>query len=90
MVDFRPFNLLDNPAPLGRFDIVLCRNVLIYFDPEMKTQVLSRICSVIADDGSLYLGGAETVIGVSDKFQPVPGQRGLYQVVGTMPARLSA
>ncbi|NKB56608.1 MAG: chemotaxis protein CheR [Alphaproteobacteria bacterium] len=90
MVSFRPFNLLDDPKSLGRFDIVLCRNVLIYFDQDMKRQVLNRISNIMAEDGSLYLGGAETVLGITEKFQPVPGQRGLYQMPSSAPARLSA
>ena len=90
MVEFRKFNLLDNPSPLGRFDIVLCRNVLIYFDQDTKRDVLERISGVMAADGSLYLGGAETVLGITEKFQPVPGQRGLYRTPSCIPARMSA
>jgi len=90
MVKFRKFNLLESPSPLGRFDIVLCRNVLIYFDQDTKRAVLERISSVMAEDGSLYLGGAETVLGITEKFQPVPGQRGLYRAPSCVPARLSA
>jgi chemotaxis protein methyltransferase CheR len=90
MVKFRPFNLLDSPAPLGTFDIVYCRNVLIYFDKETKGAVLSRISSVMPSDGVLYLGGAETVLGLTDKFQPVAGQRGLYQLTRSDSVRLSA
>lgn len=89
MVTYKPFNLLDDPASLGRFDIVMCRNVLIYFDQETKRQVLGRISNVMEPDGALYLGGAETVLGITEKFQPVSGHRGLYQVTAA-PARLSA
>lgn len=90
MVKFRPFNLLDNPAPLGTFDIVYCRNVLIYFDQETKGQVLDSISNIMPDDGVLYLGGAETVLGLTDKFQPVAGQRGLYQLTRSESMLLSA
>ena len=79
MVTFREFNLLEDPRPLGNFDIVFCRNVLIYFDHETKKKVLDGISRQIAPDGFLYLGGAETVISITDKFQPVKGQRGMYQ-----------
>lgn len=79
---FRTFNLLGNPASLGRFDVVFCRNVLIYFDPPTKSQVLERISRIMAPDGMLFLGGAETILGVSDRFKPVPGLRGMYQVNG--------
>ena len=78
MVQFRQFNLLDDPAPLGQFDIVFCRNVLIYFDQETKAKVLRAIARIMPADGMLCLGGAETVIGITDAFRPVDGQRGLY------------
>ncbi|MCK6451227.1 MAG: protein-glutamate O-methyltransferase [Alphaproteobacteria bacterium] len=78
MVKYREFNLLDDPATLGRFDVIFCRNVLIYFDPPTKAKVLDRISRVLMPDGVLYLGGAETVIGVTEKFQPLPGHRGVY------------
>ncbi|MEQ8196175.1 MAG: protein-glutamate O-methyltransferase CheR [Rhodospirillales bacterium] len=77
-VKYQYFNLLDNLAPLGQFDIVFCRNVLIYFDAETKRKVLEQISKLIPDDGVLFLGGAETVLGVTDKFKPLPGQRGVY------------
>lgn len=79
MVTFREFNLLQDPRSLGTFDIVFCRNVLIYFDQETKRKVLEGVSRQIAPDGYLYLGGAETVISITDKFQPVKGQRGMYQ-----------
>ena len=78
MVDFRHFNLLGKPTPLGRFDVVFCRNVLIYFDLETKTTVLNNIADLMPEDGFLYLGGSETVLGVTDRFQAIPGQRGVY------------
>ena len=80
MVSYRPFNLLDNPSALGHFDVVFCRNVLIYFDQETKSQVLGRIARIMPTDGFLYLGGAETVLGISDAFEVMPGQRGVYRL----------
>lgn len=80
MVQFKKWNLLDDYKPLGTFDVVFCRNVLIYFDQPTKTKVLSKIAGSMAEDGFLYLGGAETVLGISNKFKPVPGQRGIYAV----------
>lgn len=80
MVSYRPFNLLENPASLGSFDVVFCRNVLIYFDQATKGQVLSRVAQIMPADGYLYLGGAETVLGISDSFEVVPGQRGIYRL----------
>ena len=78
MVQYREGNLLHDFGPIGVFDIVFCRNVLIYFDTATKGKVLDAIASVMAPDGVLYLGGAETVMGISDRFKPVDGQRGIY------------
>ena len=77
MVQFREFNLLHDPMVLGRFDVVFCRNVLIYFDQPTKGRVLNSIAKQMPDDGFLFLGGAETVLGITDKFQMMPGQRGV-------------
>jgi chemotaxis protein methyltransferase CheR len=77
-VRFRPMNLLDDFRGLGRFDIIFCRNVLIYFDTPTKKQVLERMSSQVEGPGYLLLGAAETVLGVTDTFKPVQGQRGLY------------
>lgn len=79
MVQWRIFNLLNSFAGLGKFDIVYCRNVLIYFDQETKCDVLDRIAKQLEPDGYLVLGAAETVVGLTDTFQPVTGKRGLYQ-----------
>lgn len=81
MVQYKEYNLLEDLTPLGRFDIVFCRNVLIYFEQETKGRVLESISKLMPDDGLLFLGGAETVLGVSDRFKPVPGQRGIYSIV---------
>ena len=80
MVDFEEFNLLNDPASLGRFDVVFCRNVLIYLDQPTKARVLENICNLMPDDGVLYMGGAETVMGVTEKFQPVNEHRGMYEI----------
>jgi len=79
MVQYREFNLLHDTKLLGTFDVVFCRNVLIYFDQPTKGQVLARIAQVLQPDGLLYLGGAETVLGISDRFEPLPAERGLYR-----------
>jgi chemotaxis protein methyltransferase CheR len=78
MVDFRPANLLHNLTHFGTFDIVFCRNVLIYFDQPTKIDVFERIARIMAPDGFLSLGAAETVVGLTDTFKPVPDKRGLY------------
>lgn len=78
MVQFREWNLLKDLRGLGQFDIVFCRNVLIYFDQPTKSGVLENIAKLMPDDGFLYLGGAETVLGISERFKPMAGQRGIY------------
>jgi chemotaxis protein methyltransferase CheR len=87
MVDYRPLNLLGPFASLGKFDLVFCRNVLIYFDTATKADILDRIGRQMADDGQLVLGGAETVLGVTESFKVMPGQRGIYSVVPRNPRR---
>jgi chemotaxis protein methyltransferase CheR len=77
-ISFREWNLLNDPRSLGQFDIVFCRNVLIYFDPDTKTRVLDQIASVLAPDGVLFLGGAETVLGLSNRFISLTGEPGAY------------
>jgi chemotaxis protein methyltransferase CheR len=81
MVQYRPLNLLSDFAYLGPFDLIFCRNVLIYFDQETKVAVLNRLARVTAPHGYLVLGAAETVVGLSDAFKPVPERRGLYAPV---------
>jgi chemotaxis protein methyltransferase CheR len=75
---FEKFNLLDDLRPLGRFDIIFCRNVLIYFDVPTKGRVLEGIAKLLAPDGALYLGAAETAIGVTAALAPLPGERSVY------------
>jgi len=79
MVQFRPLNLLNDFSALGLFDLVFCRNVLIYFDQPTKISVLNRIARQMPDDGFLVLGAAETVVGLTDAFNPHPDKRGLYR-----------
>jgi len=87
MVQFRPFNLLQECSRLGIFDVVFCRNVLIYFDQQTKIGVLDRIARVIVPDGYLVLGAAETVVGLTGSFRPIPDKRALY---GPNPAHAPA
>lgn len=77
-ITYKPLNLLDNFSSLGKFDIIFCRNVLIYFDPQTKKNILDRLARTLEPDGFLALGAAETVVGISDQFKPIPQKRGLY------------
>jgi chemotaxis protein methyltransferase CheR len=93
MASFREWNLLGDLRALGTFDLVFCRNVLIYFDPPTKGRALEAMARQMAPDALLYLGGAETVLGVTDRFAPVPGDRGVYALAGAQaaaPAGLAA
>ena len=96
MAQFREFNLLSDLRGLGRFDIVFCRNVLIYFDHMTKTRVLEAIAALMPPDGLLYLGGAETVLGITSRFAPMPNERGVVYGVTTaaaasgVPVRMAA
>jgi chemotaxis protein methyltransferase CheR len=77
-VQFDVFNLLDSFEPLGQFDVIFCRNVLIYFDPPMKQDVLGRLSDALAPDGYLVLGSAETVLGSGRGLEPMVNARGIY------------
>lgn len=88
MIQWRKFNLLESFSSLGQFDIVFCRNVLIYFDQPTKADILSRISKTMTPDGFLVLGAAETVVGLSEAFKPVQDRRGLY--APNVPAAASA
>lgn len=79
MVTFRPHNLLAGVDGMGSFDLVLCRNVLIYFDVDRKREVLANLARVLASDGALVLGSAETILGLCDAVESAPGGRGLYR-----------
>jgi chemotaxis protein methyltransferase CheR len=78
MVRYRQLNLLADFSQLGVFDLIFCRNVLIYFDQDTKIDVLNRLARVTAQDGFLVLGAAETVVGLTDRFKMVHDKRGLY------------
>src|SRR5882724_3680818 len=76
MVQHRSLNLLHDFSQLGMFDVIFCRNVLIYFDQESKIGVFNRLAKSIEADGFLALGAAETVVGLTDTFKPYPECRG--------------
>jgi chemotaxis protein methyltransferase CheR len=74
MVSWRQHNLLDSPWALGRFDVVFCRNVLIYFDISTRKRILEHVGAQMAPGGVLYLGAAETTLGVTEAFSQVRGE----------------
>src|SRR5206468_7614132 len=87
MVQHRQLNLLQDFSHLGSFDVIFCRNVLIYFDQDTKINVFDRLARVLEPDGVLALGAAESVVGISDAFRPCPERRGLYRPNVTQAAR---
>jgi chemotaxis protein methyltransferase CheR len=80
MVQFRQLNLLQDFSHLGTFDVIFCRNVLIYFDQDTKAVIFERTAKVLEADGTLLLGAAESVVGITDAFRPISDRRGLYQL----------
>ncbi len=84
-IAFRRLNLIADPLPVGRFDVILCRNVLLYLPLDLRRRVLDRFATVIRPGGLLVLGAGETVIGQTEAFRPSPRYRGLYEAV---PARV--
>lgn len=86
MVRYEVRNLLDAPHPgQGRFDIVLCRNVLLYFDAVNRARAFDRLADALAPDGRLMLGVGETVIGQTDRLIPASGLQGLYRRAEQVP-----
>ena len=71
LVTFRHFNLLDNYAPLGKFDLIFCRNVLIYFSPEIKSKILNQFATSLHPGGYLLLGASESLSGLTDRFEMI-------------------
>ena len=80
MVQHRRLNLLQDFSHLGTFDVIFCRNVLIYFDQDAKASIFDRLSRMLEPDGVLALGAAESVVGISDAFKPYPDRRGLYRL----------
>jgi chemotaxis protein methyltransferase CheR len=79
MVAHRQLNLLHDFGQLGCFDVIFCRNVLIYFDQETKANIFGRLVRSMEPDGFLVLGAAETVVGLTEAFKPIGDRRGLYR-----------
>lgn len=87
LVQCREFNLLQDPRPLGEFDVIFCRNVLIYFEQPMKARVLENMIRILPADGVVYLGGAETLMGLTEALVQMPGEPGVYTPAAAAQAR---
>ena len=83
---FEQHSILDVPPAPGRFDLVLCRNVLLYFDIETRKRAFERLAKATADDGWLMLGSGETVVGQTTRFAPTPTGASLYQLSKSSPS----
>jgi chemotaxis protein methyltransferase CheR len=81
LVTFRPFNLLDNYSLLGKFDIIFCRNVLIYFAPEVKSKILNQFAASLNPGGYLMLGASESLTGLTDRFEMIRCNPGIVYKV---------
>lgn len=90
MVQHKQLNLLQDFSHLGTFDVIFCRNVLIYFDQNTKAAIFDRMSRMIEPDGALVLGAAESVVGITDAFRPYPDRRGMYCVNNMRPRASSA
>lgn len=80
MTMFKQYNLLDNLSALGRFDIIFCRNVLIYFSPAIKKQILQKLAACLQDDGILFVGASESISDLVEQFSMVRCNPGLYYI----------
>jgi chemotaxis protein methyltransferase CheR len=79
MIIFSQHNLVSNNSHLGQFDLILCRNMLMYLDETKRTSVLNSLSENLVSDGYLVLGASETVIGQTEKFVTSTEFRGLYE-----------
>lgn len=86
-IHYRSLNLVADRAPPGRFDLVFCRNVLLYLAPAMKSRVFASLAMALRPGGLLVLGAGETVIGQTPLFEPSRRFRGLYDKVGEAAAQ---
>lgn len=88
-MNFFKFNLLDEPRALGQFDVIFCRNVLIYFDRAMRTKIYDKLADRLAPDGFLLLGGAESTFGITSRFTGHPKERMLQIPLARRPDLLN-
>ncbi|NMW30621.1 protein-glutamate O-methyltransferase CheR [Altererythrobacter sp. RZ02] len=78
MIRFKQKSILEPSTSIQRFDLVLCRNVLLYFGPRARMQAFDRLAEQMCDDGWLMLGAGETTVGRTDIFRPTAGNQGLF------------
>lgn len=90
IVRFQEHNVLDKPPAVGSFDLVLCRNVLLYFPAATRQRAFARLHQALADDGILMLGAGETVIGQTSDFEPLASFTSLYGTACPPATALSA
>jgi chemotaxis protein methyltransferase CheR len=90
MVRFEAHNLLDQPPEPGRFDLILCRNVLLYFDRATRERAFGRLASALAPDGMLMLGAGETTVGQTEALVPEKGNTGFHHLTVGMPISAAA
>ena len=77
LVNFKLFNLLDHYGSMGKFDVIFCRNVLIYFSPQVKSKIINQIAQSLNPNGYLFLGASESVSGLTDRFDMERNERGI-------------
>lgn len=87
MVEFRQHNLLQPNAHFGQFDIIFCRNVLIYFDMATKVRVMTALAQRLSPNGAFILGAAETVLGITTTLVADPNHRSIYREAGASDSR---
>ena len=90
MIRFEPHNLLDTAPDPGRFDLILCRNVLLYFDRPTRQRAFERLASALAPDGRVMLGAGETTAGQTEILLPEKGATGFHHLAVGLPARAGA
>ncbi|MDV3457013.1 protein-glutamate O-methyltransferase CheR [Sphingomonas sp. HF-S4] len=89
-IQFRQHNLTADAPPAGKFDVVLCRNVMLYFSQDVRRDVFDILAAAVRPGGLLVLGAGETVIGLTDRFKPCDKFRGFYRAVEAVPAQRAA
>ncbi len=88
LASFRSFNLLDSYTLLGKFDIIFCRNVLIYFSPEVKSKILNQFANALNPGGYLMLGASESLTGLTDRYEMIRCNPGIvYKLKEPAPRR---